>query len=148
MTKRQTILAAFRDRLAAISQVNGFATDAGLCLFVGERPELGPDDPDAAIAIVVRDDSHTIQGRKLFVQLPVSACAVAKADLDDPWGSIELLLGDIKHGLELEDATFGGLLRGRMERGATRTLDREPGSLTIGAQVTYVLQYEETWGEP
>lgn len=148
MSTRSAILAAVRTRLQAIARTDGFATDAGAALYLGERPELGPDDPDEAIAIVVRDDAPKAQGHKLFITLPVSICAIAKADLDDPWQSIEDLLADIKVAFELDDMTLGGLLRGPMERGATRTLDREPGSLTIGAQVSYFLPYHETWGHP
>jgi hypothetical protein len=128
--------------------VDGFATDAGLSVFLGERPRLGPDDPETAIAILAFDDVVRAQGNKLFMALPVGICAIAKADLDAPWASVEAVLGDIKTAVELPDRTLGGLLRANFERGSTRTIDRETGSTTVGAMVTYELQYSETWGKP
>jgi hypothetical protein len=147
-TVRQHILEALKGRVEAIQVVDGFATDAGLSVFLGERPRLGPDDPEIAIAIVVFDDVVKSQGRKYFIALPVGICALARADLDAPWTSVEAILGDLKKAVELEDLTLGGLLRANFERGSTRTLDRESGTTTVGAMVTYELQYSETWGKP
>jgi hypothetical protein len=147
-TRRQLILEALKARVEAIRIAAGFATDAGLSVFLGERPALGPDDPETAIAIVAFDDVVRAQGNKLFMAIPVGICAIAKADLDAPWVAIEAVLGDIKTAIELSDRTLGDLLRANFERGSTRTLDRETGSTTVGAMVTYELQYSETWGRP
>lgn len=147
-TRRQHILEALKTRVEAIRLANRFATDAGLSVFLGERPALGPDDPDTAIAILVFDDVLKAQGGKLFVAIPIGICAIAKADLDTPWVSVEAVLGDIKTAVELADRTLGGLLRAPFERGSTNTMDRETGSTTVGAMVTYELQYSETWGHP
>jgi hypothetical protein len=147
-TVRQLILEALKGRVEAIQVVDGFATDAGLSVFLGERPRLGPDDPEIAIALVVFDDVVKSQGRKYFIALPVGLCAIAKADLDEPWAAIEAVLGDIKTAVELDDRTLGGLLRMPFERGQTRTIDRETGSTTVGVMVTYELGYSETWGAP
>jgi hypothetical protein len=147
-TRRYAILAALKARVEQITRSRRFETDAGLSVFLGERPMLGPDDPETAIAIVVFDDVLKAQGTKLFMVLPVGICAIAKADLDESWAAIEAVLGDIKTAVELEDRTLGGLLRGPFERGQTRTIDRETGTTTVGVMVTYELQYSETWGAP
>jgi hypothetical protein len=147
MTKRQAILTALVARVSAIAIAAGFATDAGATVFLGEAAELGPDDPDAAIALVLEDDSPQDKGY-LYVQLPIAVAALAKADLETPWLTIEAIVGDIKRAVEHEDRTLGGLLKGPMTRGATRTLTREPGSTTVGASVTYICSYVEAWGDP
>jgi hypothetical protein len=147
-SRRQQILEALQTRAEAIRTARGFATDAGLSVFLGGAPALGLDDPETAIAIVVFEDAPKAQGKKLFIGFSVGVCAIAKADLDAPWVSIETILGDIKTAIELEDRTLGGLLLTPMERGSTRTIDRETGSTTVGAMVTYNLAYTETWGQP
>jgi hypothetical protein len=148
MSKRQQVLEAVQTRQEAIRKADGFQTDAGETVYLGERPELGPDDPDAVIAIVVRDDQVKVQSGKVFVTLPIAICANAKADLEAPWVAIEALISDIKTAMELEDKTLDGLLSEPIGRGSTRTLDREAGSMTVGASVTYVLSYTEQWGRP
>lgn len=144
-SRRQLILEALQARVSAILLAGGFATDAGATVFLGETPQLGPDDPFEAIALVPDDDSVQDKGY-LFVQLPVAVQALAKADLDAPWETIEAILGDIKAAVELDDKTLGGLLKAPMMRGTTRTLAREPGSTTVGAGVTYICSYVEQWG--
>lgn len=147
-TTRQQILEAVRARLQAIRTIDGFATDAGEQVFLGEAPMLGPDDPDVAIAIVIGDDVPTFQGEQVLLQLPLGLCALAKADLAEPWIAVETLLGDIKTAFELPDRTLGGLLRGQVERRPTLTLEREPGSTTVGVCVGYMARYTEVWGNP
>lgn len=147
-SNRESILAAFLARIGAIQIAKGFATDAGLAVTLGESPQLGPDDPDVMIAIIVNDDDPKFQGLQIMTQLPVSIQALAKADLADPWLAVEALLGDIKRAVELPDRTLGGLVKRQIERGSTRTLPRESGSTVVGAQVTYVCPYTEVWGNP
>jgi hypothetical protein len=148
-TKRQLILEALKGRVEAIQVVDGFATDAGLSVLLGERPMLGPDDPETAIAILVFNSVVKAQGHKLFIGLPIGLAAIAKADLDAPSVAIEAILGDIKRAVELEDTTLGGLLLRSFERGPERTMDRaETGTTTVGVMVMYDLSYCETWGKP
>jgi len=146
--RRRLILEAIRARLWEIRTVNGFATDAGETVFLGETPELGPDDPEQAIAIVVDDELPAHQGENVFSVMPVVVAALAKADLDEPWLAVEAVLGDIKRAIELEDRTLGGLVRLRFERGATRTMKREPGSVTVGVAIEYRAPILEKWGSP
>lgn len=145
---RQQILEALRDRLQAITQDAGFATNAGRQVLLGEAPSFGPDDPVAAIAILVGEDQVSRTGEHAIILLPVLIAALARADLDQPWVAVEQVLEDIKRAVELEDRTLGRLLRTRMERGSTRTLERDEGQVAIGAAITYVLPYAEVWGQP
>lgn len=145
---RDQLLAAVVARLRAIRRRAGFATDVGEAVFRGVLPILGPDDPDTAVAVVVGEDTPRFQGEQLLIRLPLHLAVVAKADLDEPWESVELVLTDVKRAMELADRTVGGLVRGGLERGQTRTLDREPGTTTTGVVVTYIAPYLERWGQP
>lgn len=146
--KRRQILEALRDRLLAISTADGFATDAGQLVFLNETPALGPDDPTVAIAMLVGEDTVKFQGDRFLIDLPVDIQALAKADLDQPWVAVESVLGDIKRAMELEDRTLGRLVQQQLERGTTRTMEREPGSAYVGVEIRYTAPYREEWGEP
>ncbi len=147
MTRRLLILERLAQLAARITLANGFPTDAGARIYLGGAPELGPEDPADAIAIVPRDDQPR-EPNYLWIVLPVEIQAIAKATIADPWIAVEVLLGSIKLAIELEDRTLGSLLKGDMTRGPTRTLERQPGSLTIGVGVTYYCSYVEPWGNP
>lgn len=147
MTRRLLILDRLAERASVITRANGFPSDAGAKVYLGAAPELADGDPDEAIALVPRDDSPREQGYQ-WTTLPVEIQAIAKASIAEPWLAVELLLGAIKVAIELEDRTLGSLLKGDMTRGPTRTLEREPGSTTIGLGVTYLCSYVEPWGDP
>ena len=146
--RRQEILTVLRDRLETIAIAAGYQTDAGENVFLGELPALGEDDPDVALAIVVGDEVPQYQGEQLFVRLPFELHTIAKADLDEPWLTVEQLIADVKRAIEQPDRTLGGLVRRMIEREAVRTVPREPGSTTVGAMVVYVAPYLEAWGDP
>lgn len=152
MSNRQEILDVLRTRLAAIQIANGFQTDAGEAVFTHEAPPLGPDDPAAAIAIIVGDDEIVKQTEGLFLKLPVEIQAIARVDdaseLNAAYETAESVLADVKKAIELADRGLGRRLRTYLERGSTRTLIREPGSETVGVGVTYRLPYQEVWGNP
>lgn len=149
-SRRERILVALRDRLAAISTQNEFATDAGKTIFLGEVAALGPDDPPVAIAMVIQEDQVVaqVQGLKFLIHLPIEIQAIAKATLDEPWLAAEAVLADIKRAVELEDRTLGGLVTKTFDRGSTRVLEREEGSTTVGGGITYVFPHAEGWGQP
>jgi hypothetical protein len=148
MTRRLLILERLAARAAVITIANGFATNAGASLYLGAAPELSDGDPDEAIAIVPRDDTPTEPTGRVDVILPVEIQAIAKASLEEPWTRVELLIGDLKRAIELEDRTLGSTLKGQMKRGPTRTLERLAGSTTVGAGVLYLCPYVEEWGNP
>jgi hypothetical protein len=147
-TRRRLILEAIKTRLEAIRVAAGFETDAGEAVYLNEAPAMGPDDPAVAIAILVGDDQTTWQGLCALLRLPIEIQAIAKADLDSPWLAVEDVLGDIKQAVELDDRTLGGLLAPYLERGATATLKREPGSEYVGATIVYFAPYKERFGHP
>lgn len=147
-SRRQRILAVLLERIEAIRTANGFNTEAGWAVFLGETPVLGPDDPESAIAIVVGDDVTPYQGENVMVQLVIEFQALAKADINKPWIVVEAMLADIKRAIELEDRTLGRLVPNKIERGPSRTLPRVPGSTTVGASLTYIAPYLERWGHP
>ena len=147
-SKRLQILEAIVARLTTISIANGFDTDAGAHVFLGETPVLGPDDGPIAIAVVPQDDRLTAQQMKIAAPWPIPVQALAQADLDEPWVAVERVLSDIKRAVELADRTLGGLVSQPFERGQTRTIPREAGQTTTGAEVIYVFAYVEPWGHP
>ncbi len=147
-SRRQQVLEAFRDRLNTIQAGDAFQTSAGEHVTLGYVPEFGPDDPDIGVAIVVGDDQNGWQGKKLATAVPIVIHALAKVALDEPWIAVEQVLSDIKRAVEIEDWTYGGLMRERLLRGTTRTSSREPGSTTVGLTITYVAPITEVWGAP
>lgn len=145
---RKSALDEILARLAAIRITNGYNTDAGARLFIGEQPVLGPSDPEASIAVVVREDEAGYQGENVVVRLPVAIQAIVKADAADPFSTVEDIIEDIKRAVETDHDLGGRLVRRGLERGSTQPLDRESGSEFIGAEVQYRLIYAEQWGAP
>lgn len=141
---RQQRLEAAMVLLQAIEQPNGYQTNAGRAVFLGEAPALGEDDPDVALAIVPGD---TQLRPHRMVDWPIEIQGVAKATLEQPWVAAEAALADIATAVEGADRTLGGLVK-HIEVGATRTLAREDGSTTVGFAQTYVLTYVREWGAP
>lgn len=144
ITRRQAILEALVARVQAIAVSHGFNTDAGLTVFLGDAPQLGPDDPPAAIAVVPRETRPQSERMEM---LPIEIQALAKADLEQPYLAAEAILSDIVTAVELEDRTLGGLVK-FMEIGPTRLLPREPGSTTVGTAILYELMYVRVYGTP
>ena len=154
-SRRRRILEAFRTRLEEIRTNNGFLTDAGRTIFLGERVTLGPDDPDTALAIVAEEDSRNPPSQGLGsgalaaveITLPVSIHALAKADLDEPLLAQEDVIDDIERAIELTDRTIGGLVGGLTQLSVI-PLDREEGTTVVGAAVVYSVLYSKKWGDP
>jgi hypothetical protein len=147
ITRRLLILERLGALAGVIQKANGFDSDAGLRVYIGDAPELGPSDPDFAIAIVPGDELATEDGR-ISNTFPVEVQAIGKSGAVDAWINLELLLGDLKRAIELEDRTLGSILKGVMKRGPTRTLERPPGHTTIGAGIFYTCPYVDEWGNP
>jgi len=145
--KRLVILERLALLASTIRIANGFRSDAGLRVYLGAAPELGPNDPPDAIAIVPRDDLAQEQGR-ISVVFPVEVQAIGNASLEAPWRAVEFLIADLKIAIELEDRTLGSLLKGVMSRGPTRTLERVPGVTTMGVGIVYFCPFIEEWGNP
>ena len=141
-SRRQQVVEVIRERLQAITVANGFNTEAGAQVFLNESPAFGPDDPDVAVAVVIGEDDPAVLGEHVLCRVPLEIQALAKVDLAEPWIAVEQVLQDIKRAIELEEGTrprsLGGLLRSQLERGVTRTLEREDGSTAIGCGVTYL----------
>lgn len=147
-SKRQQLFEAVRTQLRTIKIVDGFDTDAGRTVYLGELVNLGPDDPASAIAIVVGDDQVTEQSfgpATLEILLPFSVVGLARADLSEPWIAAEQTISDVKKVLETD--WYVGLVQ-ELSRGPTRTLEREEGSDSIGIGVEYVALIHEDWGSP
>lgn len=151
---RRQILEAFRTRLLEIRTNNGFLTDAGLTIFLGERVTLGEDDPDTALAIVAGEDSRNPPSQGLGsgtfaaveITLPVSILALAKADLDEPLLAQEDIIHDIERAVELNDRKIGGI--GSLSQVSVAPFDREEGVTVVGAAVNYSVLYSKKWGDP
>jgi hypothetical protein len=147
-SRRQLILEALSARVAEITISHEFDTDAGLALYLGELVELGPDDPETAIAIVVGVEEPRYQGENLYIALPITIHALARPDLDQPWIAVEQVISDIKRAVELPDRTLGGLVKRQIERGSVVTIERAAGSTVVGMSITYTCPYLEGWGAP
>lgn len=143
-SRRQAVLEAVVARLQAIEVANGYATDAGQTVFLGEAPALGPDDPPVAIAVVARD---TQPAPNRFEVLPIEIQAIAKADLNQPYMAAETVFSDVARAMELTDRTLGGLVKD-IEIGPTRLLPRDDGSTAVGTSIVYELSYVRVWGTP
>jgi hypothetical protein len=146
-SKRQRVLEAYRTRLQAIRTENGFRTNLGDQVLLGELPMLGKDDP-VGLAVGAGDEVIGSVREHVKVRLPVEIYVVAFADQENPWVAVEEAIADVKQAVELADRTFTRLLLDNMQRGPTRTLPRESGSTTIGAVVTYFADYTDLWGHP
>jgi hypothetical protein len=150
--RRREILDAVLARLEAILTADGFVTDAGANVHLGDAPPFGPDDAREAIVVVVEDDEPKWQADGFFIELPLSIQAVVATggvELGTAYQTAEAILEDIKTAVELADRKLGGLLAWHgLERGSTRTLQREPGSEFVGVAVEYRCPYRENWGNP
>ena len=149
MTTRLQVLNAFAALLADVRIANGYTTDAGQLVALGAVEELGPDDPDAALAIAPGDDRRKGGAGTIgtdLVEWTIEFLALVKADIDQPWVAIENAVGDIRKALETDDRLLGGLLKSDLQRGSTRVVLRQPGSTIVGASVTYVATIAQTWG--
>src|SRR3972149_10574553 len=143
-SKRQAALADLVKRLSFILVEKGYNTDAGLHIFLGELPKFGPDDPPAAITIIVGDDSPETSGGTVRTRVPFEVQAIVPADMTAPTLAIEKLVADIKEAVEIEaDGSvdrYLGVIDGKpaplsqgLQRGAIRSIRREPGRGDVGA---------------
>jgi hypothetical protein len=148
ISKRQQILEAFCTRLSAITQTNGFRTNLGDSVLLGELPALGKDDP-IGLAVLAGDEQIGSVKEHIAVTLAVDICVlVSVEDQEQPWVAIEEAIADVKQAIELADRRLGRLLLDNMRRGPTRTLPRESGSVVLGAIVTYFAPFTDLWGHP
>lgn len=156
MSIRQAIVTEVATRLQAIAVANGYQTDAGQLLFIGETPHLGTDDPPFAIALIIGDDAPSDQSGYgvdqagvVVTQLPIDCQVAATTDparLQEPWLTVEAVLADIQHAIESEDRSLGGLLTKNLERGRVRPFRREPGSTIVGLSAEYRATFASEWG--
>jgi len=147
---RERILDALVQRLSAINGVAPFQTELGTKIYLGEVPGLGPDDPIEALVLI--PDDETIEHQKLNLQIDwaIVIGAVVRSDADRPWARVEHAIADIKRAVELTDRRLGipADVNNPIKRGATRVFERPEGSHVVGAGVTYIVPYVESWGMP
>jgi hypothetical protein len=147
-SKRQQILEAVRTRLRAIKTEDGFRTNLGDEVLLGELPAPGPDDP-VGLAIGVGEEQIGSVQEKVKVTLPIEIYILATVtDVSEPWVNVEQALADVKQAIELPDRTLGRLLVDKLRRGPTRSFERESGSLVVGAVITYLADFTDLWGHP
>jgi len=153
-SRRLRILNALKSRIEAIEVSNGFNTDAGQRVYLGELPELGPNDPEAVIAIIPREDIVGAALNNIPIQWPIDIVVLVQPDIAAPWIVVENALADIKKAVELEDRTLGDLLIGGRDnpgglvRGTTEVFPRPTGAEVSGASITYMAPFAEAWGFP
>lgn len=149
-SKREQIIDALVARAQAITQYNGFNTDAGESMVIGEELKLGPDDPDSLLFLLIgNDESASWQAGKVFYRIPFRFQVISKAGRVDTWRDVERLLQDVKRAIELADVKLGGLLdHPGLIRLPCRSLEREVGATDVGVELTYLTPLQETWGNP
>jgi hypothetical protein len=158
-SKRKAALLELKGRLGYIQVAKGFNTDAGLHIFVGEWPRLGPDDAREVLAIAVGDETIEVTDSRIISKLPVEVWALVPGETENPQLAIEDIITDIKQAVEVEENPTQTRALGMMEagvpigttpkglsRGVTRSLRRSEGSSFVGAAVEYELTFEESWG--
>jgi hypothetical protein len=143
-SRRQRIIEALATRLELIQTDNGFNTDAGSMVFLGEDPTFGPDDPGVALTISVGDATEA--RHQLLMEMPLEIVALVSADISAPLLAIEQVIADIRTAVETDDRTLDGECK-QITRGAIRALPRESGFTVVGASVEYIALYSEVWGE-
>jgi hypothetical protein len=149
-TKREAVIGAMLERLAAITKANGFATDAGATLHVNEHLGEGPDDPASGLMVLIGDEGQNWQqpGLACIVQLPITVAAITKTALTESWKLTEALIGDVQRAMELEDRHLNKLLCQELIVGPVRAYQRDAGSDEVGSTVTYVATFKRGWGTP
>lgn len=152
-SRRQLAIADMLNRLSYIRRTNGYNSDAGEHVFLGEAPAFGPDDPPEAISVVIGPDRPTQRGMLVQLEAPFGIQACVPVDLPDAWEVIEGLIADIKRAVEIEREPSGermleGSMPGGLERGVTTPIARAEGSTYVGAEVEYLVTFEEPWGNP
>lgn len=159
-SKRQDALEELIRRLEFIQIAKGYNTDAGLHIFKGEEIQFGEDDPAECLSISVGDDSATQAAGMIRAIVPVEVLAIVRIEgTVAPLLRVEHVIADIRVAVEgpspvvdrmLVDNEVGpephGTTPKGLERGATRSLKREPGSEYVGASCEYRLTFEEAWG--
>ena len=148
MSNRSEVLTAFLERPRAITIAGGYSCDVGPGLSIGEVLRLGQDDAAAALLVVVGDSNVKFQGEQILIDLPVTISILADVGAGGAWLLAEALLEDVKKSVELTDRRLGRRLREDIRRGAERSMEREPGSTTVGISITYWLSFAEVWGRP
>lgn len=148
MSTRQTIIEEIRSRLAGITVDNGYQTDAGALVFVGQTPALSDADPEQALAIRVGGDDIGYQGENVLVTLSLVVHALMRADVDEPTTASEAVIADIKKAVEIDRDLAGALQPRGLERGTTTAADRSQGSEYVAATVEYRCRFVERWGQP
>jgi hypothetical protein len=148
MSARQDAINELVNRLTGITIAEGFSTDAGASVLLGEQPTFGPADAIASIAVVIGADEPKFQAENVLVDLPVAVQLYVKAGESAPWNIIEGLISDVKTAVETDHNLSGTLVHRGLVRGSVTPMDRETGSEFVGAVVEYRLQYLEGWGSP
>jgi hypothetical protein len=151
-TTRGRILAEFERRVSMIRRTSSFATDAGRLVFIGEAPDLGPDDPDHAVAVIPGNTAGLGDPTlgKVGASWPILVAALARMsnwqDASRAWMLVEAVIGDVVRAIETEDRTLGGFVPGDLRRGAIEALGRAEGTMTVGLSITYDAPYHTAWG--
>lgn len=154
-SRRQLTLAALATLLEEITVANGFNTDAGEMVHLGQDVELGENDPGPAILVISGIEKFDPAATKLYSAWPISIRAVAGVvdnDFDEAWTIAELVVADIEKAVETADRTLGGLINWNGAHGlildSIQTVERDAGSSVVAVDVVYIARLQRTWGDP
>jgi hypothetical protein len=82
-SKRELILEAIKARLETILQANGYRTDLGQNILLGEMPKFGEDDAEQVLVILPKEDQVTGEAlNKIPLMWPIDIGIMLRPDLD------------------------------------------------------------------
>ena len=150
------ILLALRSRLEMITLANGYQTDAGRNVMIGQR--LADHRADILPAIrVMRSNEPTIQlqGRRRDLTFAASVECFVLADQDNPGLALEDVIADVKKALFLADDRYlQDVVSGKCLLHTELSLDVialapvEPGSRVESAVMAVSGAFPELYGDP
>lgn len=151
-TLRQQILAVLKTRAQAITSANGFTTDAGMRLEHGPY-EGSTDDAVPLLRLMTAEAEPFVQDDVIGYHWPIYLVGVAARPDADPLDAAEVLLGDLKRALFLQDRTLDGVLKanrnvGDVTYGRAWTEGPVPGGTRVSAGVEIVVTFFEKYGDP
>ena len=132
-------------RLQDILIANGYNTDAGNQVYSGVR--FFNDDTTFPVVTVFSGDEvvEKLTYDSYRSERAVNIEAYVK-DASTPTGSIEDMIEDIQHAVELADTSLGGLVEVLDYTGVEEIEMPESGSDLAGVRVTYLFTYQREYG--
>jgi hypothetical protein len=146
---RQQIIGAVAARLAEITRLNGYRTDAGIDVHEWDVTPL--DRGESTLRLEYRDSEGSTEWMAMGMQvhhLPITMRVLCSDnDAGESLTTVRSALADIYEAM-FEDFTFGGLAEDTIQVGDARFDYGERADRAAGCEVTYVIDYTTVPGTP